>query len=133
GLRLIGPPLGGVLFALARALPFVLDAISYVAAFAGVAAIKRPLGPDATEAAAREPVRSAVADGLRFVASTPYTRFVAWWAAVMNMLGSGLTLLVLLLVYAQGGGPAVIGLTQGLAAVGGIAGAAVSTRVIRRF
>src|SRR3954451_3191690 len=48
-LGIIGPLLGGVLFAWSRALPFILDAVSYVAAFFGVSAIRRPLGPEAAE------------------------------------------------------------------------------------
>lgn len=133
GVRIAGPPLGGVLFAVSRALPFVVDAASYVAAVLGAAAIRRPLGPDRVDGSERESLRSAVAAGVRFLLGNGYLRFLAWWAAVMNMLGSGLMLLVILLVRARGGGAALIGATQAIGATGGILGALVCGWVIRRL
>lgn len=41
--RLVGPPVGGALFSLARALPFVLDAVSY--AFSILSLLIAPVGP----------------------------------------------------------------------------------------
>jgi MFS family permease len=131
GIRVAGPPVGGLLFTLSRALPFLFDAVSYVAAIAGVMAVKRPLGPDAAQT--REPLGQAVREGLRFVVGTPYMRFLVWWAALMNMLGSGLMLLVILLVRAHGGNPTVIGAAQAIGAVGGVAGGLVAARVITRL
>lgn len=132
--RIAGPPLGGVLFAASRALPFVVDAVSYLAALVGAAAIRRPLGPDVAESGAgREPLLPAVASGVRFMLGNGYLRFLAWWAAVMNMLGSGLMLLVILLVRARGGGAALIGGTQAIGAAGGILGALITGWVVRRM
>jgi MFS family permease len=131
--KVVGPPLGGVLFSISRAVPFVGDAVSYLAGVAGVLAIRRSLGPDPAETEDREPLFRAVKAGLRFLLANPYLRFVAGWAAVMNMLGSGLSLLVIFLVRARGGGAFAIGVTQAIGSVGGILGALVSGRIIRRF
>ena len=133
GVRIAGPPLGGVLFATSRSLPFLADAISYAAAVVGVSVIRRPLGPDHDEATEREPLLRSVGSGLRYLGRHPYLRFVAWWAAVMNMLGAGLMLLVILLVRARGGGASAIGATQAVGALGGLLGAIVSGAVIRRL
>jgi MFS family permease len=133
GVRVAGPPLGGVLFAAARSVPFIVDALSYFASIAGVLAIRRPLGPDAATLAKREPLRQAVASGLRFLFANPYLRFVAWWAAMMNMLGSGLNLLMILLVRGHGGSPSLIGTAAAIGAAGGIVGAFGSGWVIRRL
>jgi len=133
GVRIAGPPLGGVLFAASRALPFLVDAVSYVAAVLGAVAIRRPLGPDVAEASSRESLPAAVAAGVRFLLGNGYLRFLAWWAAVMNMLGSGLMLLVILLVRERGGGATLIGGTQAIGAVGGIVGALVTGWVVRRL
>jgi hypothetical protein len=133
GVRIAGPPLGGVLFVASRALPFAVDAASYVAAVLGAAAIRRPLGPDSVDASEREPLPRAVASGVRFLLGNGYLRFLAWWAAVMNMLGSGLMLLVILLVRARGGGAQLIGATQAIGAAGGILGALVCGWVVRRL
>jgi MFS family permease len=131
--RVVGPPLGGVLFTAARALPLVADAASYLASVAGVAAIRRPLGPDPVDREDREPLHVAVASGLRYLWSNGYLRFVAWWAAVMNMLGGGLMLLVILLVRGHGGSANVIGGAQAIGAVGGVIGSFASARLIRQF
>jgi MFS family permease len=131
--RVAGPPFGGVLFSLSRALPFIGDAFSYLAGVAGVLAIRRSLGPDVTEHEDREPLFRAVKGGLRFLLANPYLRFVAVWAAVMNMLATGLMLLVIFLVRDRGGGAFAIGVTQAIGSVGGIVGALVSARIIRRF
>ncbi len=133
GVRVIGPSLGGVLLTAARALPFVIDAISYLASVVGVLVIRRPLGPDIAERAEREPLRSAVVTGLRYLVRDPYLRFVAWWAAMMNMLGSGLMLLVILLVRERGGSATVIGAAEAIGAAGGVIGAIASGYVIARF
>lgn len=133
GVRVVGPSVGGVLFSAAPALPFVADAVSFLAAVAGVVSIRRPLGPDRREEEQREPLLGAMMRGLRYVIRHPYLRFVACWVAVMNMLGAGLMLLVILLVRALGGGAATIGGTQALGSIGGVVGALVSGRVIRRF
>jgi MFS family permease len=133
GVKVAGPPLGGVLFAVSKALPFIGDAISYLAAVCGVAVIRRDLGPDAKDLEQREPLGRAVVNGFRFVFASPYLRFVAVWAGAMNMLGSGMMLLVILLVRSHGGGARVIGGTQALGSIGGILGALVAGWVIRKF
>jgi hypothetical protein len=115
-----------------RALPFLLDAVSYLAAVAGILGVRRALGPDLAEQSEREPLRRSVAGGLRHLLASPYLRFVAGWAAVMNLLGSGSMLLVIFLVRDNGGGPAVIGTTQALGSAGGILGALLSARILRR-
>jgi hypothetical protein len=133
GIRVAGAPLGGLLFAWSRALPFLADALSYLAAVAGVAAIKRSLGPEPSETGARDPLRKSVGDGLRFVARTPYMRFVTWWAALMNPLMTGQMLLVILLIRSHGGGAHVMGIAQGIGAAGGVVGGFIAARVVTRL
>jgi MFS family permease len=133
GVRVAGPPLGGVLFTAARAIPFLADAGSYFASVFGVLVIRRPLGPDKAENEVREPFLTAVAGGMRFLAGNAYLRFVAWWAATMNLLGSGLMLLLILLVRSHHGSAQLIGFSQAVGSAGGIVGAIASGWAIRRF
>jgi hypothetical protein len=62
---LAGPPLGGALFGLARALPFLVDAVSYAVSTLSLLAMRTPFHEE------REPVRSSVrsklAEGFRFL------------------------------------------------------------------
>ena len=50
---LAGPPLGGLLFGLAHALPFAANAITYLASLIGVSLIRKPLQAERTEKPAR--------------------------------------------------------------------------------
>ena len=132
-LRVIGPPLAGVMFSVARWLPFLADAASYAGAVLGVTSVRRPLGPDPEENEKQESMRRSVAVGFRFLRGNAYLRFTAWWSAVMNMLAGGLTLLVVLLVRSGGGDARVIGGVQALAMSGALVGALASGRVLRRL
>src|SRR5919198_2714614 len=63
--ELAGPPLGGALFGLARALPFAVDAASYACSTVSLLAMRTPFQqahePD------RSPLRARLAEGLRFL------------------------------------------------------------------
>jgi MFS family permease len=131
--RVVGPPLAGLLFAAARWLPFLCDAASYAGAVVGIGAVRRPLGPDADEATVGEPLRHSLAAGFAFLRGNAYLRFEAVWSAAMNLLASGLTLLVILLVRSLGGDARVIGGVQALAMTGALVGAFASGWVMRRF
>src|SRR6266511_3640078 len=63
GATLAGPPLGGVLFAAGRALPFAVDAVSYLACAVGLLALRTPLQEE-REATRRRPVAEIV-EGVR--------------------------------------------------------------------
>jgi MFS family permease len=92
--ELVGPPIGGLLFVLARWAPFLGDALSYLAAAVGSALIRTPLGPDQGDSAPREPMRRQLAEGYRFVRSSGYMRFITAWVPTVNALFMVLFLLV---------------------------------------
>ncbi len=108
---LAGPPLGGVLFGLARALPFVVDALSYAFSTLSLLAMRTPFQEE------REPylesLRSRLAEGFRFVWSRPFLRTCALLFGLANFIGPGVLLAVV-----------VIGKQQGLS--GGEVGALVA-------
>jgi MFS family permease len=74
GAGLAGPAIGGVLFGLGRAVPFLADALSYGISFGTVSRIRGRFRPD--KAAERKPLWREAADGLRF----------AWQAAPLALL-----------------------------------------------
>lgn len=146
GASLIGPPVGGTLFTLARWLPFLGDAVSFAVAAVGVAAIRRPLGPDRPDPAAGPGERSAdepssagisaalaeIRAGVGFIRHHPFLRFAVPWAALTNALATGLVLLVIALLKARGAGPGAIGAITSAAAVGGLLGAVCAPVLGRR-
>jgi len=110
--RLAGPPLGGALFGLVRALPFLVDAGSYVFSIVSLLAMRTPFQqqrePD------RSSLRSRLAEGVRFLWGHPFLRTCALLFGLCNFVGPGVLLAVV-----------VIGKRQGLS--GGEVGALVAT------
>lgn len=121
GTSLAGPPLGGLLFGVAHALPFLGNALSYLASFAGVALIRRPLQAERGESPPGH--AAAVAEGLRFVFGNPFLRAVLIIAAPLNFALNGAIFTILITLQRHGVQPGVIGLTETIVGVGGLAGA----------
>ncbi|MCH0560317.1 MULTISPECIES: MFS transporter [unclassified Streptomyces] len=133
GAQLLGGPVGGLLFSLARWCPFGIDALSFGAASLGAALIHRPLGPEREDRVENErtTVRQDIAAGFRFVRREPFLRFVVMWGALLNTLGQAFALLFIALVKFRGGGPTTIGLVSAVALVGGVVGSAIGPAVAR--
>jgi Transmembrane secretion effector len=106
-----GPPLGGALFGVARALPFLVDAASYALSTLSLLAMRTPFQQR------REPdpasVRSRLAEGFRFLWGHPFLRTSALLFGLTNFIGPGVLLALV-----------VIGTRQGLS--GGAIGALVA-------
>lgn len=119
--ELAGPPLGGALFAVARFVPFLADAVSYVISLVAVASIRRPLQDE--RHGEHQPLWQAVPQGLRFVVKEPFLRAVLAVAPIVNAAFAGL-MFVLIVVLRERGMPAVgIGAVQSVILVGGLVGA----------
>ncbi len=95
-----GPPLGGALFGLARALPFVLDAVSYAFSTVSLLLMRTPFQEE------REPdlsrLRSRLAEGFRFLWGQPFLRTCALLFGLANFIGPGLLLAVVVIGTRQG-------------------------------
>jgi hypothetical protein len=100
GVRIIGPPLGGALFALARTLPFLVDAASYAFSSLSLLAMHTPFQEEReTDLSA---LRFRVAEGFRFLWSRPFLRTCALLFGLANFLGPGLLLAVVVIGTRQG-------------------------------
>ena len=98
--RLAGPPLGGALFGLARALPFLVDAVSYAFSTLSLLAMRTPFQEE------REPqlasLGSRLAEGFRFVWSQPFLRTCALLFGLANFIGPGVLFAVVVIGKQQG-------------------------------
>lgn len=131
--ELVGAPLGGALFSVARWFPFALDAGSFVIASIGAALIRRPLGPDRRPpGAARPGVFDDIRSGLRFVRQQPFLRFTVAWASLLNVLAQAFVLLFITLVRHRGGGPTAVGVVNSTALIGGVAGAVIGPALLAK-
>jgi hypothetical protein len=108
---LAGPPLGGALFGLARALPFLVDAASYAFSIVSLLAMRTPFQQQ--RELDRSSLRSRLAEGVRFVWDHPFLRTCVLLFGLTNFIGPGVLLAVV-----------VIGKRQGLS--GGEVGALVA-------
>jgi MFS family permease len=130
GQTFLGPPLGSLLFAVSVALPFGLDAGTFALSAALLATLPRRPGA----AAARVPIRTAIADGLRWLLGHRLLRTLALLLGVNNFcfqLG-GVTLVLLatqtLHLDTRGYGLLLAG-----AALGSVLGGLVNARVVARI
>ena len=90
---LAGPPLGGALFALGRAVPFVFDAISYAFSFLSLLLMRTPFQQKREIDLAR--LRTQIAEGFRFLWSRPFLRTCAFLYGLGNFTIPGLLLVVI--------------------------------------
>jgi predicted MFS family arabinose efflux permease len=93
--RLIGPPVGGALFSLARAVPFLADAVSYAFSILSLRAMRTPFQE------AREPdcapLRARIAEGFRFLWGQPFLRTAAFIYGLGNFALPGVLFVIVVL------------------------------------
>lgn len=131
GAGLAGPALGGVLFGLGRAVPFLADAVSYAVSAGTASRIRgrfRPENPAGRKALWRE-----VADGLQLVWQVPILRAVLVQVPLVNFSFTGVIFTITLALRQHGTSATVIGLVQAAIAAGGLLGALVAPRLQRRM
>jgi MFS family permease len=155
--KFAGRPVGAVLFVLAAALPFGLDAASFLVSAALIATLRTvgaahrtahrtatadPAGtataagtviPAAAPPRARS-VRADIRDGLRWVWHEPVIRMMSVALCLMNVaLTAGFSVLVLYARDRLGLGAVGFGFLTAASAVGGVLGALAAPRLQSRF
>lgn len=128
--NLAGPPIGGALFGLARSLPFLADAISYLISFIGILLIRKPMQQERTEPRGH-PVKE-LAEGVRFTFSEPFLRTVVLVAPPLNVAINGLVFAVIVILQQQGTAPVLIGAAEAIIAAGALAGGLAAPWVVRK-
>ncbi len=130
--RLAGPPLGGALFTIAKWIPFLGDAISFLVSALGVAMIRQPLGPDEKDGGTQASTLASMREGFAYIRTSAYLRFIIVWSALTSALLGGVVLLVIALIKERGGGPTTVGVVTALAAIGGLGGALTAPILLKR-
>lgn len=124
---LVGGPLGGAIYAVARWLPLLADAVSYLAA----AVLLRGLRSDLS--APPRSGRSAVGeirDGVAHLVRHPLFRVLSGWSCLTNLTMNCLFLLAVLRMVEDGVPPVQIGLVETASAIAGVVGALLAPRLI---
>jgi hypothetical protein len=121
---LAGPPLGGVLFGLGRAVPFVFDACSYAASTVALLAMRTPFQEEREAEGAS--LRAQIAEGLCFLWGMPFLRTCTAIFAVGNFLIAGMALTVVVQARGQGFSGGETGLRLAIFGAGTLLGSLVS-------
>ena len=99
--QLVGPPLGGALFGLGRALPFAANAASVLFSLGSILSIRTPF-QEARNVVEAESLRSQLAEGLRWLWGRPFLRTCALLFTFTNLIYEGLFLVVIVAGRRQG-------------------------------
>jgi MFS family permease len=121
-----GPALGGVLFGLGRALPFLGDAVSYAASTLTSFGLRGNFRPERTQ---RGGLWREGLEGLRTIWHDDVLRAVIVQTPLINFAFTGALFTVVVALRKHGVSPTVVGLTQAGVMVGGLLGALVAPRI----
>jgi MFS family permease len=129
GTQLIGPPLGGVLFAVNMVAPLFANALSFVISAAIIATLPRSgqVGP-----LQKMNLRKDVAEGLRWLWNSPVLRSLALQATTLSAVSGALLAMLVILAKTQLGlGSTGYGLLLAAFAVGSILGSLLVPVILR--
>lgn len=126
---IVGPAIGGTLFAAGRAVPFLADALSYAVSLGSVSGLPAGAAPAPEERTGRRqrpPLRYA----LKVLRTSPFLRSTLAYAQLANLAYSMLLFVLLLRPKADGD---AVGISLSMAAAAGLAGSTVAPWVHRRL
>jgi MFS family permease len=92
---LSAPPIGGALFGIARALPFLVHAASYVLSSLLLLAMRTPFQEE--RQADPSPLRTRLAEGFRFLWNHAFLRTMAFLFGLANFVGPGVLLAIVVI------------------------------------
>lgn len=124
-----GPPVGGALFGIARALPFLADAVSYAFSTVSLVAMRTPFQEEREEE--RVGLREQLLEGFRFLWHNPFLRTTTLVFAPLGFVALGYTLAVVVIAEEQGLSGVAVGLLVASFGAGVLVGSAISPRVRR--
>jgi hypothetical protein len=129
---LLAGPLGGVLYAVAHAVPLAVAAVGHLATAVCTWFVREPLNGDVAAARATRPAE-ALREGLRFVWSVPLFRALLGLFVVINVAFGGLMVGINLELVRTGTAPLLIGLVDLAVGLGVLVGAVLAPRLVARL
>jgi MFS family permease len=124
GTALAGGPIGGFLFGLSRALPFVFDAVSYVVSIVTVAATRTEFRTQAR--VERDKLHHEVAEGVRWLWRNPFIRATSLLFAGGNFIVNAVMLSVIIVSSGRGAAALETGVVYSFIGIGALLGALVA-------
>jgi MFS family permease len=131
GASLVGPALGGLLFGLGSAVPFLADSFSYLASVGTVSRIRGRFRPE--RSGEQKSIWHEIAEGLRLVWRNQLLRAAVIMAPLINFAFNGVIFTITVALRQHGIAPAIIGLAQAGIAAGGLVGAIAAPKLQGRL
>jgi len=128
---LFGPLLGGALYGVRQALPFVADAVSYAVSVCSLLFIKTKFQQERTQE--RRKLYIEIKEGLVWLWRQPLIRYMAFLTGGINLVNAGFIPILVVLVKQQHGSSLIYGVILTIGGIGGIAGALLGTPIQKRF
>ena len=128
---MLGPALGGLIFAIGQGFAFLVDAISYAVSVFSVWLIRADLSAPRTADATR--LLDDIREGVAWLWRQSLMRFLAFVVGGTVLIESGYMLVVIILAQRMDASPAAIGLVLGAGGVGSVVGAVLSGPAMRRL
>lgn len=129
GATIVGSPVGGFLFSLARSLPFAADALSYGYSFLSTLLVRAPMQPQLPEDANRIGLVGQLTGGVRWIWTQPLIRAMVLSAAGFNLVFASLYLTVIVAAKAHGASSTQVGTMLAIASAGGFVGALLANHL----
>jgi MFS family permease len=137
--RLVGPPLGGLLYEVGRPIPFVVDAVSFLIAFTCSLFARVPRRPAAADRVASDAPADEAQAGMRQEAAEAFhwlwqrqgLRGVFFAVMAMNLLGGAVLIPLVTFVQERSGDALTTGTIYMGIGIGGLIGAVLSDRIGR--
>lgn len=126
---ILGPPLGGLLFAAARALPFLSDAVSFLCSMSATSLTRTRFQTEAGKAG----LRASLAGGFSWLRRQRFFRAAALLFAFGNPVFTGLYLLAILLARRHGASSSEVGVMFAIVGAGGVLGAIAAAPIRQRL
>jgi MFS family permease len=117
-----------LLFGIGRAVPFLVDAVSYAASMTSMLLIRSDFQEPRAHLNTRAPW-----EGVQWLWQRPFLRMCAILFAASNPVFTGLYLLVVVLAKQHGASAGLVGAMLGIAAAGGLTGAILAPGLGRRL
>jgi MFS family permease len=127
---LVGPPLGGALFGIARSLPFIVDAISYAFSTGTLLAMRTPF-QEVREERETAGLWTQIREGLAWLWRHAFLRNCALLFVGSNFLFGALNLLLIVAGQRQGLSSAQIGLLVAAVGVASVFGSIAAPRFLK--
>jgi MFS family permease len=131
GSQMAGAPIGGALFGLGRAVPFLVDAISYLASTLGLLLIRKRFQEQRTEA--RRPLHVEIGEGVRWLWKHRFLRTCSLVLSASTPVTFATILALIVVAKEHGASSGEVGVMLGLPSAGGLVGSVAAPALTRRL